>query len=67
MTNFFSSHLLHFIIMGTGIAMIMGLLTPTQRFERTKKSIIKYWFGLIGIGLLLGWLMYFFPRNPIRF
>jgi len=53
--------------MGTGIAMIMGLLTPTQRFERTKKSIIKYWFGLIGIGLLLGWLMYFFPRNPIRF
>jgi hypothetical protein len=49
MANFLSSHLLHFIVMGTGIAMIMGLLTPTQRWDRTKKSIVKYWLGLVGI------------------
>ena len=67
MVNFLSSHLLHFIVMGTGIAMIMGLLTPTQRWDRTKKSIVKYWLGLIGIGFLLAWLMYLFPRNPVRF
>lgn len=67
MANFLSSHLLHFIVMGTGIAMIMGLLTPTQRSDRTKKSIVKYWLGLVGIGFLLAWLMYLFPRNPVRF
>ncbi|MFM8233674.1 MAG: hypothetical protein ACKN9J_01085 [Holophagaceae bacterium] len=67
MNNLLSSHLLHFILMGTGISIVMGFLTPTQRLDRTKKSIMKHWLGLIGIGLLLAWIMYFFPRNPVRF
>lgn len=65
--RFLSSHVLHFLIMGTGIALVLGLMTPTLRPERTRNSILKYAAGLLGIGLALAWVMYLLPRNPVRF
>lgn len=65
--RFFSSHAVHFLIMGCGIAVILGLLHPTLRPERTRLSILKHVAGLVGIGLALAWLMYLLPRHPIRF
>lgn len=65
--RFFSSHVVHFLLMGGGIAVILGLLTPTTRPERTRMSILKHAAGLVGIGLLLAWLMYLLPRHPVRF
>ncbi len=65
--RFFSSHAVHFLIMGGGIALILGLLHPTQRPERTRLSILKHLAGLVGIGLALAWLMYLLPRHPVRF
>jgi hypothetical protein len=53
--------------MGVGISLILGLLTPTTRPERTRQSILKYGAGLLGIGLVLAWVMYFLPQHPIRF
>jgi MFS superfamily sulfate permease-like transporter len=65
--KFLSSHVIHFFVMGLGMSMVLGMLTPTTRMERTKASIIKYALGLIGIGIALAWIMYLLPRNPIRF
>ncbi|HNX95156.1 MAG TPA: hypothetical protein PKL14_08355 [Holophaga sp.] len=65
--KFLSSHVIHFFLMGLGIALVMGLLTPTRKPERTRKSILKYVGGLIGIGLALAWIMYLLPRHPVRF
>ncbi len=65
--KFISSHVIHFFLMGSGIALILGLLTPTTRPERTRNSIIKYAAGLLGVGLVLAWIMYILPRNPVRF
>jgi hypothetical protein len=65
--RFLSSHVLHFLLMGAGISLILGLLHPTLRPERTKMSILKHAGGLLGIGLALAWVMYLLPRNPIRF
>jgi len=65
--KFLSSHVLQFFIMGAGMALVLGLLTPTTRPERTRLSILKYAGGLLGIGLALAWIMYLLPRNPIRF
>jgi len=65
--RFLSSHVLHFVIMGLGIALVLGLLHPTTRPERTRVSILKHILGLLGIGLALAWLMYLLPRNPVRF
>ena len=65
--KFLSSHVLHFVLMGGGIALILGLLTPTLRPERTRRSILKYAGGLIGLGLILAWVMYLLPQHPIRF
>lgn len=65
--KFISSHVIHFFLMGSGIALILGLLTPTTRPDRTRISIIKYAAGLLGIGLVLAWIMYILPRNPVRF
>lgn len=65
--KFLGSHVIHFFLMGTGIALVLGMLTPTLRPERTKASILKYLAGLLGIGLALAWVMYIFPRNPVRF
>ena len=65
--KFLSSHVLQFFIMGAGMALVLGLLTPTTRPERTRNSILKYAGGLLGIGLILAWVMYLLPRNPIRF
>lgn len=62
-----SSHVLHFLIMGAGIALVLGMLTPTTRPARTRASILKHLAGLVGIGLLLAWVMYLLPRNPVRF
>lgn len=62
-----SSHVLHFLIMGAGIALVLGMLTPTTRPSRTRASILKHLAGLVGIGLLLAWVMYLLPRNPVRF
>jgi hypothetical protein len=53
--------------MGAGIALVLGMLTPTLRPGRTKASVLKYLCGLVGIGLVLAWIMYLFPRNPVRF
>ncbi len=64
---FLSSHVLHFFIMGAGISLILGLLHPTTRPERTRLSILKHAGGLLGIGLALAWIMYLLPRHPIRF
>ena len=65
--RFLSSHVLHFFIMGCGISLVLGLLHPTTRPERTRTSILKHAAGLIGIGLVLAWLMYLLPRHPVRF
>lgn len=65
--RFLSSHVLHFLIMGSGIALVLGMLTPTLRPERTRRSILKHLAGLVGIGLVLAWIMYLLPRNPVRF
>lgn len=65
--RFLSSHILHFFLMGLGIAAVLGLLTPTLRPERTRLSILKYAAGLLGIGLALAWVMYLLPRHPVRF
>jgi len=65
--RFLGSHVIHFLIMGIGIALVLGLLTPTKRPQRTRVSILKHAAGLIGIGLVLAWLMYLLPRSPIRF
>ena len=65
--KFLSSHVIHFFIMGAGISLILGLLTPTTRPARTRNSILKYVGGLLGIGLALAWVMYVYPRNPWRF
>ncbi|MBP1626213.1 MAG: hypothetical protein H6Q00_688 [Holophagaceae bacterium] len=65
--RFLGSHVIHFLIMGIGISLVLGLLLPTKRPERTRMSILKHMAGLIGIGLILAWLMYLFPHNPFRF
>ena len=65
--KFLSSHVLHFFLMGGGIALILGLLTPTLRPERTRNSILKYAVGLLAFGLALAWVMYLLPQHPIRF
>lgn len=65
--RFLASHVIHFFLMGTGISLVLGLLRPTMRPERTRASILKHMAGLLGIGLALAWLMYFFPRHPVRF
>jgi hypothetical protein len=65
--KFLSSHVIHFFLMGAGISLILGLLTPTLRPERTRASILKYAGGLLGLGLLLAWVMYLLPRHPVRF
>lgn len=65
--KFLSSHVIQFFIMGAGISLILGLLTPTSRPERTRRSILKYAGGLLGIGLLLAIVMYLLPAHPIRF
>jgi len=65
--KFLSSHVIHFLVMGIGISLVLGLLTPTTKPERTRKSILKYAGALVGIGLLLAWVMYLLPRNPVRF
>lgn len=65
--KFLSSHVIQFFIMGIGISLVMGLLTPTTRPERTRQSILKYLGGLLGIGLVLAIVMYVLPRHPFRF
>ena len=65
--KFISSHVIQFFVMGAGISLILGLLTPTTRPGRTRASILKYAAGLLGIGLVLAWVMYLLPRNPVRF
>ena len=62
-----SSHVIHFFLMGIGISLILGLLTPTLRPERTRASILKFAAGLLGIGLALAWVMYVLPLHPVRF
>ncbi|HET6330755.1 MAG TPA: hypothetical protein VFF76_08210 [Holophagaceae bacterium] len=65
--RFLSSHVIHFVVMGLGIALVLGLLKPTTRPERTKRSIFNHAAALIGIGLALAWLMYLLPRHSVRF
>lgn len=65
--RFLGSHVIHFLVMGSGISLILGLLTPTTRPERTRASILKHAAGLIGIGLALAWVMYLLPHHPIRY
>ncbi|MCE1228684.1 MAG: hypothetical protein LWX11_04250 [Firmicutes bacterium] len=65
--RFLGSHVIHFILMGLGLSLVLGLLTPTLKPERTKASILKYAAGLLGIGLVLAWVMYLLPRHPVRF
>ena len=50
-----------------GLALVLGLMHPTLRPERTRASILKYFGGLVGIGLALAWVMYLLPGNPVRF
>jgi hypothetical protein len=65
--RFLGSHVIHFLVMGLGISLVLGLLHPTTRPERTRNSILKHMGGLVGIGLVLAWVMYLLPRNPVRF
>lgn len=65
--RFLSSHVIHFFLMGLGISVVLGMITPTTRPERTQMSILKHLGGLVGIGLVLAWVMYLLPRHPVRF
>jgi hypothetical protein len=65
--RFLGSHVIHFFVMGSGISLMLGLLTPTSKPERTRMSILKHAAGLLAIGLALAWIMYLLPRNPIRY
>lgn len=65
--RFLGSHIIHFFVMGSGISLMLGLLTPTAKPERTRMSILKHAAGLLGIGLVLAWIMYLLPRSPIRY
>jgi membrane associated rhomboid family serine protease len=65
--RFLSSHVIHFLLMGLGISVVLGMITPTTRPERTRMSILKHFGGLVGIGLVLAWVMYLLPRHPVRF
>ena len=65
--RFLSSHVIHFFLMGLGISVVLGMITPTTRPERTRMSILKQLGGLVGIGLVLAWVMYLLPRHPVRF
>ena len=65
--RFLSSHVIHFLLMGLGISVVLGMITPTARPERTRMSILKHLGGLVGIGLVLAWVMYLLPRHPVRF
>jgi hypothetical protein len=53
--------------MGSGISLVLGMLHPTTKAERTKLSVLKHAGGLIGVGLVLAWVMYLLPRHPVRF
>jgi hypothetical protein len=65
--RFLGSHVIHFLAMGLGISAVLGMLKPTMRPERTIKSIRNYALFLVGAGLILAWIMYLFPRSPVRF
>ena len=65
--RFLSSHAIHFLLMGSGLSLILGLLHPTTREDRTKRSIGMHALGFLGVGLALAWVMYLLPRNPFRF
>jgi len=65
--RFLGSHIIHFLVMGLGVSVVLGMLKPTTRPERTLKSIRNHTLGLVGIGLILAWIMYLLPRSPIRF
>lgn len=65
--RFLSSHVIQFFLMGLGISVVLGMITPTTRPERTRMSILKHLGGLVGIGLVLAWVMYLLPRHPVRF
>ncbi|MCL1908480.1 MAG: hypothetical protein FWG12_03820 [Holophagaceae bacterium] len=65
--RFLGSHVLHFFIMGLGISVVLGMLKPTMRPERTIRSIRNHALGLVGLGLVLAWVMYMLPRSPVRF
>ncbi len=65
--RFLSSHVIHFFLMGLGISVVLGMITPTTRPTRTRMSILKHLGGLVGIGLVLAWVMYLLPRHPVRF
>jgi hypothetical protein len=65
--RFLGSHVIHFLVMGLGIALVVGMLKPTLRPERITRSIRNHAIGLIGIGLVLAWIMYLLPRSPVRF
>lgn len=55
-----SSHVIQFFIMGAGISIILGMLTPTTKSEKTRNSILKHAAALLGGGLALAWAMYLF-------
>jgi uncharacterized membrane protein YphA (DoxX/SURF4 family) len=37
--KFISSHVIHFFLMGGGIALILGLLTPTTRYVLPRNPV----------------------------
>ena len=43
--KFISSHVIQFFLMGGGIALILGLLTPTTRADRTRKLAARQAFA----------------------
>jgi len=65
--RFLGSHIIHFLIMGFGISVVLGMLKPTLHPTRTIKSMRNYALGMMGIGLVLAWIMYLLPTSPVRF
>jgi len=65
--RFLGSHVIHFLVMGLGVSVVLGMLKPTLRRERTIKSMGNHALGLLGIGLILAWIMYLLPTSPVRF
>jgi hypothetical protein len=65
--RFLGSHVIHFLAMGLGVSIVLGMLKPTLRPERTARSMRNHALGLLGVGLALAWVMYLLPRSPVRF
>ena len=60
------SHLLLMVIYAVLVSVFFALLWRRQPRERGK-LFLQIFLGMVGGGLALAWLMYFFPSGPPSF